>query len=93
MEVMLLSKQKNQINFERFENIYQKYADDIYRVSFYLTRQSPIAKDITKRVFESLYKNWEMVDESYIYSYLVRQVKVYVKEAIQEKSNVEEVIQ
>ena len=87
-----MSKQKNQINFEKIENIYQKYADDVYRVSFYLTRQSPIAKDITKRAFESLYKNLEMVDESYIFSYLVRQVKDYAKETIQAKSNVEEVI-
>lgn len=79
------------MNYEQYENIYQKYADDVYRVSLYLTRQPRIAKDITKQAFENLYKELDEVEETYIFGYLIQKVKSYAEEVIQQKFTDEEV--
>ena len=86
-----MKRQKNEMDCDSYENIYQKYADDVYRVSLYLTKQPRIAQDITKQAFENLYKELDEVEEKYIFSYLVQKVKSYAKEAIQQQSTEEEV--
>lgn len=74
------------MNYEQYENVYRKYADDVYKVSLYLTRQPQIAQDLTKQAFENLYKELDDVEETYIFGYLIQQVKSYAEEAIQQKS-------
>lgn len=74
------------MNYEQYENVYRKYADDVYKVSLYLTRQPRIAQDLTKQAFENLYKELDDLEETYIFGYLIQQVKSYAEEAIQQKS-------
>ena len=88
-----MKRENNRMNYNKFESIYKKYANDVYRVSLYLTGKPCIAKGITERAFECLYQDLEVVDETHMFAYLVQQVKKYANEAIQSKFKVEEVIE
>lgn len=74
-----------------YENIYKKYADDIYKLSVYLTKDEDKAKEVTQQAFAMLYESFDEMDESYLYASLVHEVKNMTNDIVQNKSTQEEV--
>ncbi len=74
-----------------YEDIYKKYADDIYKLSVYLMKDEEKAKDVTQQAFAILYESFDKVDENYLYACLVHEIKKMTNDIMQSKSTKEEV--
>ena len=59
---------------ELFEQIYEKYVHDIYKISLYFVRDEHVAQDLTQRAFLSLYEHFENVKPDKYLQYLARAV-------------------
>lgn len=57
---------------EQFEEIYQTYSHDVYKVSLYFTKDEYIAQDIAQKVFYKLYLHFDNVNLDSVRSYLLR---------------------
>lgn len=75
----------------RFEKIYKFYADDIYRVCLYYSKDEGIAQDITIQTFMELYKVFEEVDSQQTFTFLVHKVKELLSEVPIHETAAEEV--
>lgn len=60
---------------KEFENVYQSYANDIYRLCLYYLKDENQAKDIAIQVFLNFYKIFDEVNPDYRLGYLVREAK------------------
>ena len=60
---------------EKFENIYEKYKNDVYRTSLHITGNAAEAEEITQKIFCKMFEYIEHVDEEYVGPYLVRAAK------------------
>lgn len=80
---------------EEFNNIYKTYADTVYRVSLYMTRDEERARDVTIKTFVALYKNLEEVPEERVRAFLVCVAKDFaqngeVENASEEKEGLDD---
>lgn len=69
-------------NIKKFEMIYEKYVNDVYRVALYLVKDEDKAKDITQQAYTNIYKTHHKIGENKIYSQLI-----YTAKMLAEKSN------
>ena len=60
---------------DQFENTYQTFANDIYKVSLYFLREEKKAQKITEQVFFEFYEELESVDSDHVFAYLVYKAK------------------
>lgn len=60
---------------ERFEELYQKYKNIVYRTSLYYTKNECEAEDITQKIFCRLFEYIERVNDEHMQAYLVRAAK------------------
>lgn len=77
-------KKKRHIKYKqmKFEILYQKYANDVYKLSLHLSKDEEKAKNITLRAFEELYKSLEEVEAANVFPYLVQKIKDYANDVI-----------
>lgn len=66
-------------NMKKIEEIYNKYADDVYRLSLYLLKDENKAKEVTRQAFESIYKKLDEIDTDRIHSQLLIKAKRLAK--------------
>ena len=64
---------------EKFELIYERYANDVYRLSLYLLKDETKAQDITQRAFENIYKRLQESDEESVCNQLLIEAKRLAK--------------
>ena len=64
---------------EKYELIYERYANDIYRLSLYLLKDEKKAKDITQQAFENIYKRLQESDEESVCNQLLIEAKRLAK--------------
>lgn len=64
---------------KRYEGIYRRYANDVYKVCLYYIKEEEQAKDIVEQAFRSLYEHIEEVNPDYILGYLINEVKSVVQ--------------
>ena len=64
---------------EKFELIYERYANDVYRLSLYLLKDETKAKDITQQAFENIYKRLQESDEESVCNQLLIEAKRLAK--------------
>lgn len=64
---------------EKFELIYERYANDVYRLSLYLLKDETKAQDITQRAFENMYKRLQESDEESVCNQLLIEAKRLAK--------------
>lgn len=62
-----------------YEKIYERYANDVYRVSLYLLKDETKAQDITQRAFENMYKKLQESDEESVCNQLLIEAKRLAK--------------
>ena len=62
-------------SIKQFEIIYQKYADDMYRLALYLVKDANKAQDVVRQAFASIYKQWRESDEKSLYFQLLKETK------------------
>ena len=60
---------------KEYEKIYERYANDVCRVSLYLLKDETKAKDITQEAFANIYKKSQEIDEKSIYGQLLIEAK------------------
>lgn len=60
---------------KEYEKIYERYANDVYRVSLYLLKNETKAKEITQEAFANIYKKSQEIDEKSIYGQLLIEAK------------------
>lgn len=58
-----------------YEEVYSSYADDVYKICFYYSRDEEKAKDIAQQAFFNFYDIFDEVDSKYMLGYLVREAK------------------
>lgn len=63
------------IKQKKFEKIYKSYANEIYKVCLYYSKNEIKAQDITEQVFLDYYRKIEEIDSNHIFAYLVQQAK------------------
>lgn len=64
---------------EKFELIYERYANDVYRLSLYLLKDETKAQDITQQAFENIYKRLQESDEESVCNQLLIEAKRLAK--------------
>ena len=64
---------------EKFELIYERYANEVYRLSLYLLKDETKAKDITQQAFENIYKRLQEGDEESVCNQLLIEAKRLAK--------------
>lgn len=57
---------------EKFEELYLKYKNDVYRTSLRITKNECEAEEITQKIFCKVFEFFEHVDEEQLHAYLVR---------------------
>lgn len=57
---------------QSFENLYETYCNDVYKVSLYYVKDEYAARDIAQKVFFELYLHYDNVDMSKVRAYLMR---------------------
>ena len=62
-----------------YEKIYERYANDVYRVSLFLLQDENKAKEITQQAFANVYKKLQEIDEKSICGQLLIEVKRLAK--------------
>lgn len=60
---------------KQFENIYQTFVNDIYKVSLYYLKDEKKAQKVTEQVFLEFYEELDSVDSNHIFAYLVYKAK------------------
>lgn len=75
------------------ERLYEKHADDVYKVALYLTGNVDEAKDVVVKAFLSLYNNLDTVDPDYALGYLIHEVKSLITNKSDKTLLVEEAIE
>jgi len=75
------------------ERLYEKHADDVYKVALYLTGNVDEAKDVVVKAFLSLYNNLDTVNPEYALGYLIHEVKNLISQKSDKALLVEEVIE
>ncbi len=58
-----------------FEEVYEKYVDNVYKTCLFFAKDEHIAKDITHKTFLSFYKHFERVEPEKTRAYLIRTAK------------------
>lgn len=57
---------------EKFDSIYRAYADEVYRVSLYYTKDEYVAQEITQKTFYQFYLHFHNVNMKSVRAYLIR---------------------
>ena len=60
---------------KQYEEIYRRYANDVYKVCLYYLKDEEQAKDVVEQAFRSLYEHINEVNPDYILGYLINKVK------------------
>lgn len=60
---------------KKYEVVYKSYADDIYRLCLYFSKEEKQAANITQQVFIKFYKIYDKVHPDCILGHLVREAK------------------
>lgn len=63
------------IKWERYEQIYRTYANDVYKVCLYYSQDKQKASDDTERVFVEFYDEFEDVESDQFFALLIRKAK------------------
>lgn len=58
-----------------YEAVYQSYSEDVYRVCLHLTKDKEQAREYSLKTFIKFYEQFQEVDESCMFAYLVRIAK------------------
>lgn len=74
----------------KFELIYRKYADDVYRVSLYLLKDEEKAMHLAQQAFANVYKKMNEIEEQSLRSHLIHEVKNLATDFLQNKETEEE---
>ena len=61
--------------WERYERIYRMYADNVYKVCLYYSKDKKKAADDTERVFVEFYDEFENVESDQLFALLIRKAK------------------
>ncbi len=64
---------------KEYEKIYERYANDVYRLSLYVLQDEEKAKDITRQTFANVYKKLQEIDEKSIHGQLLIEAKRLAK--------------
>ncbi|MBQ4560401.1 MAG: hypothetical protein IJA54_08800 [Tyzzerella sp.] len=75
------------------ERLYEKHADDVYKVALYLTGNVDEAKDVVVKAFLNLYNNLDAVNPDYALGYLIHEVKSLITKKSDKTLLVEEAIE
>lgn len=78
---------------KQYERLYEKYADDVYKVALYLTGNDEEAKDVVIKAFLNLYNNLDAVNPDYALGYLIHEVKSLISKKSDKILLVEEAIE
>lgn len=70
---------------KQFELIYEKYADDVYRVALYLVKDKDKAQDIVQQAFVNIYKKRRATDKKSIYLQLLAETQRIAKNEEEER--------
>lgn len=57
---------------ERFEEIYDAYADEIYKLSVYYTKDEQVSQEIVQNTFMKLYVHMDNMKLDYVRAWLIR---------------------
>lgn len=57
---------------KEFDELYQTYRNDVYKISLYYTKDEHIAEDMTQNIFFQIYSHFENVRMDTVRPYLVR---------------------
>lgn len=60
---------------EKFDKIYESYADDIYKVCLHYLKDKELAKEIMQQTFLEFYDYFENVEQEYTRAYLIHTAK------------------
>lgn len=60
---------------EKFDSIYRAYADDIFKLCYYFTRDREMAQDLAQQTFIKFYDRFEDIDPEYMQAYLMRMAR------------------
>ena len=61
--------------WERYEEIYKKYADNVYKVCLHYSQDKQKAADDTERVFVEFYGEFENAEADEHFALLIRKAK------------------
>lgn len=64
--------QEHMTREEQFEQIYQTYQHEVYKISLYYTKDEYIAQDIAQKAFYKFYLHFDNVNLDSVRSYLLR---------------------
>lgn len=78
---------------KKYERLYEKHADDVYKVAIYLTGNVDEAKDAVIKAFLNLYNNFDTVNSDYALGYLIHEVKNLISQKSDKALLVEEAIE
>lgn len=64
---------------KQYEEIYRRYANDIYKICVYYLQDEKQAQEVVIEAFESLYKHLDEVNPKYTLAYLANEAKTIIK--------------
>ena len=70
-----MRKKDKVMKWERYEQIYKKYANDVYKVCLHYSQDKQKAADDTERVFVEFYDEFEDVESDQLFALLIRKAK------------------
>ena len=76
-----------------YEEIVDKYLDDIYRISLYYTKNEKLAEFITCKVFTTCLIENDDVDKEHILGIMVREIRQTILDILDKKYTGEELEQ
>ena len=70
-----MRKKDKVMKWERYEQIYKKYANDVYKVCLHYSQDKQKAADDTERVFVEFYDEFENTATDEHFALLIRKAK------------------
>ena len=70
-----MQKDNKAMKWERYEQVYRTYANNVYRVCLHYSQDKQKAADDTERVFVEFYDEFEDVESDQLFALLIRKAK------------------
>ena len=70
-----MRKKDKVMKWERYEQVYRTYANDVYKVCLHYSQDKQKAADNTERVFVEFYDEFEDAESDELFALLIRKAK------------------
>lgn len=70
------------MDIQQYEEVFQQYADDVYRACVFHLNDKEKAKNMVEQVFLKLYQNADQVCADYMLGYLLSEVRRLTQEEL-----------